>query len=80
MSGCDISSNLDDILGKYEVKKLDTVDLIFIPVLLSDHFWCLCFLLKNGEIELIDNSRFKESFSKRYRGRPEKLQKFQFYT
>ncbi|MFS7898412.1 hypothetical protein Hanom_Chr00s022523g01761741 [Helianthus anomalus] len=58
---------------QYAVKKIDTVDLIFIPVLLSDHFWCLCFHLKNGEIELIDNSRFKESFSKRYRGRPEML-------
>ncbi|KAJ0948963.1 hypothetical protein HanRHA438_Chr01g0033531 [Helianthus annuus] len=68
-----IASTLDDILGKCEVKKLDTVDLIFIPVLLSDHFWCLCFHLKNGEIELIDNFRFKEWFSKRYRGRPEKL-------
>ncbi|KAJ0623782.1 putative papain-like cysteine peptidase superfamily [Helianthus annuus] len=51
------------------------MDLIFIPVLLSDHFWCLCFHLKNGEIKLIDNSRFKELFSKRYRGRPEKLQR-----
>ncbi|MFS7953988.1 hypothetical protein Hanom_Chr07g00625061 [Helianthus anomalus] len=40
------ASNLEDILGKYEVKKLDTVDLIFIPVLLSDHFWCISFHLK----------------------------------
>ncbi|MFS7964387.1 putative papain-like cysteine peptidase superfamily [Helianthus anomalus] len=49
------------------------MDLILIPVLLSDHFWCLCFHLKNGEIELIDNSKFNKSFSKRYRGRPEEL-------
>ncbi|KAJ0847143.1 putative papain-like cysteine peptidase superfamily [Helianthus annuus] len=66
---------VDDILSKYQVKKVDTLDLIFIPVLLSDHFWCLCFHLKKGEIELIDNSRFDEPFSKRCRGRPEKLQR-----
>ncbi|MFS7975004.1 putative papain-like cysteine peptidase superfamily [Helianthus anomalus] len=65
--------SLDDILCKYQVKKVDTVDLIFIPIILSDHFWCLCFHLKNGEIELIDKSRFDESFSKRYRGRLKKL-------
>ncbi|KAF5776652.1 hypothetical protein HanXRQr2_Chr12g0526631 [Helianthus annuus] len=64
---------VDDILCKYQVKKVDKVDLIFIPVLLSDHYWCLCFNMKNGDIELIDNSRYAESFTKRYRGRPEKL-------
>ncbi|KAJ0754724.1 putative Ulp1 protease family catalytic domain, papain-like cysteine peptidase superfamily [Helianthus annuus] len=67
--------SVDDILCKYQVKKVDKVDLIFIPVLLSDHYWCLCFNMKNGDIELIDNYRYAESFTKRYRGRPEKLRR-----
>ncbi|KAJ0791327.1 putative Ulp1 protease family catalytic domain, papain-like cysteine peptidase superfamily [Helianthus annuus] len=66
---------LEDTPVKYEVKNLETVDLIFIPVLLSQHFFCICFHLKKGEIELIDNSRIKQAFAKRYRGCPEMLRK-----
>ncbi|MFS7912884.1 putative papain-like cysteine peptidase superfamily [Helianthus anomalus] len=56
-------TNLEDVLIKYEVKKLETVN----------HFFCICFHLKTGQIELNDNSKIKEAFSKRYKGLPEKL-------
>ncbi|MFS7930024.1 hypothetical protein Hanom_Chr04g00339301 [Helianthus anomalus] len=44
------ASNLEDVLGKYEVKKLEIVDLIFIPVLLSNHLLCICFHLKMAKL------------------------------
>ncbi|MFS7928469.1 hypothetical protein Hanom_Chr04g00321121 [Helianthus anomalus] len=71
------ASNLEDTLVKYGVKNLETMDLIFIPVLLSQHFFCICFHLKKGDIELIDNSRIKQAFGELYCGHPEMLVKLQ---
>ncbi|KAJ0497769.1 putative Ulp1 protease family catalytic domain, papain-like cysteine peptidase superfamily [Helianthus annuus] len=67
------ASNFEDMLNRYEVKKLESVDLVFIPVLQGDHFYVLCFNLKTGVIELIDNSAAKQEFKERYKGLPDTL-------
>ncbi|MFS7955390.1 hypothetical protein Hanom_Chr07g00642061 [Helianthus anomalus] len=56
-------SNIEDILRKYEVKKLELVDLIFILVLQGDHFYCLCFRMRIDQVELIDNSGVEAKFA-----------------
>ncbi|MFS7889964.1 putative Ulp1 protease family catalytic domain, papain-like cysteine peptidase superfamily [Helianthus anomalus] len=63
------------VLLKYEVKKLESVDFVFSPVLQGDHFYVLCFHLKTGKIELIDNSAAKQYFEEKYKGLPETLRK-----
>ncbi|KAJ0476936.1 putative Ulp1 protease family catalytic domain, papain-like cysteine peptidase superfamily [Helianthus annuus] len=69
------ASNFEDMLNRYEVKKLESVDLVFIPVLQGDHFYVLCFNLKTGVIELIDNSAAKQEFKERYKGLPDTLRR-----
>ncbi|KAJ0668989.1 putative Ulp1 protease family catalytic domain, papain-like cysteine peptidase superfamily [Helianthus annuus] len=73
------ASNFEDIILKYEVKKLDSVDLVFIPVLQGDHFYVLCFHLKTGKIELIDNSAAEQEFKERYKGLPDTLKVLVLY-
>ncbi|XP_022010907.1 uncharacterized protein LOC110910591 [Helianthus annuus] len=67
------SSNIEDILKKYEVKKLELVDLIFIPVLQGDHFYCLCFHMRTEKVELIDNSGVEAEFDAKYEELPKTL-------
>ncbi|MFS7937883.1 putative papain-like cysteine peptidase superfamily [Helianthus anomalus] len=69
------SSNFEDIILKYEVKKLESVDLMFSSVLQGDHFYVLCFHLKTDKIELIDNSTIKQDFKERYLGLPDTLRR-----
>ncbi|MFS8031916.1 hypothetical protein Hanom_Chr17g01551511 [Helianthus anomalus] len=68
-----ITSNFEDIILKYEVKKLDSVDFVFILVLQGDHFYVFCFYLKTNKIELIDNSAAEQEFKDIYKGLPDTL-------
>ncbi|XP_035837231.1 uncharacterized protein LOC110893207 [Helianthus annuus] len=63
------ASNFEDMLLRYEVKKLDSIDLVFIPVLQGDHFYVLCFNLKSEKIEPAAEQDFKD----RYKGLPDTL-------
>ncbi|MFS7978027.1 hypothetical protein Hanom_Chr10g00910841 [Helianthus anomalus] len=69
------ASNFEDILLKYEVKKLESVDLVFSPVLQGDRFYVLGFHLKTDKIELINNSTIKQDFKERYLGLPDTLRR-----
>ncbi|XP_035840200.1 uncharacterized protein LOC110909597 [Helianthus annuus] len=40
-----------------------------------DHFYVLCFNLKSGKIDLIDNSAAKQEFKERYKGLPDTLRR-----
>ncbi|MFS7920905.1 hypothetical protein Hanom_Chr03g00230371 [Helianthus anomalus] len=67
------TSNFEDILLKYEVNKLESVDIVFVLVLQGDHFYVLCFHMKTDKIELIDNSAIKQDFEERYKVLPDTL-------
>ncbi|MFS7934812.1 hypothetical protein Hanom_Chr05g00396081 [Helianthus anomalus] len=66
-------SNIEDVLRKYEVKKLELVDLIFILVLQGDHFYYMCFHMRTDQVELIDNSGVEAEFDAKYGELPQTL-------
>lgn len=68
-----LKSNLQDIMRKFNIKSLDDFDIIIVPMLISGHFYLVCFDVKDGLIELIDNSEEEPDFAKRYGGVPEIL-------
>ncbi|KAI3742211.1 hypothetical protein L1987_59891 [Smallanthus sonchifolius] len=69
------SDNLETRLRAFNIKSLKVVDLLIIPMLLSDHYYVLSFNLRDGAIDLLDNSAFKQPFNKGYNNAPELLKK-----
>ncbi|KAM0044037.1 putative papain-like cysteine peptidase superfamily [Helianthus debilis subsp. tardiflorus] len=74
MMQADFFGNMIKVLKEEQVASLKEVDLLFIPVLQSDHFYLVCFYMKKCQIAVIDNSSlYDDSFDLKYRGSPEKL-------
>ncbi|KAL8222881.1 hypothetical protein R6Q57_020280 [Mikania cordata] len=48
-------SSIDMVLSNYSINNINKVDLIFIPIIKSDHVFLLVFDLKNPSIVIIDN-------------------------
>ncbi|KAK1377831.1 hypothetical protein POM88_024575 [Heracleum sosnowskyi] len=66
--------NLDHICEKYGVK-LNDVDMIFFPIHDINHYYLICYNLKNPSVEIIDNSAYCGSATNIYDGFPESLHK-----
>ncbi|KAJ0560205.1 putative papain-like cysteine peptidase superfamily [Helianthus annuus] len=74
MMQAEFFGNMIKVLKEEQVASLKEVDLLFIPVLQSDHFYLVCFHMKKCQIAVIDNSSlYDDSFDLKYRGWPEKL-------
>ncbi|KAM0021484.1 putative papain-like cysteine peptidase superfamily [Helianthus debilis subsp. tardiflorus] len=67
------TQNLDQWLEQFKVKSIRDFDLLFFPILASEHYYVLCFNLKTSKIVLIDNSKMGEKFHDRYQGIPNML-------
>ena len=52
-----MTSNLNLALSKNEIKSINEVDLLFMPIVSSDHIYVICFNMKNPKIEILDNSK-----------------------
>ncbi|KAK1366439.1 hypothetical protein POM88_042000 [Heracleum sosnowskyi] len=65
-------SNLDSILGKHLVD-ISNVDLVFFPIHYINHFYVICFNLKNPAVEILDNSNIGGDSTTIYDGLPESL-------
>ncbi|KAF5818945.1 putative papain-like cysteine peptidase superfamily [Helianthus annuus] len=50
------AENMDSVLLSAEVKNIRDKSLIFVPVLHDDHFYCVCFNLRDNKVEVLDNS------------------------
>ncbi|MFS7986942.1 putative Ulp1 protease family catalytic domain, papain-like cysteine peptidase superfamily [Helianthus anomalus] len=74
MMQAEFFANMIKVLEEEQVASFKEVDLLFIPVLQSDHFYLVCFHMKKCQIAVIDNnSLYDDSFDLKYRGWPEKL-------
>lgn len=69
------SGNVVDMMDRADVRKIDEVDIIICPLLISRHFYMVCFNLNDLTIELIDNSADGGKTIQRYKGVPSKLVK-----
>ncbi|XP_022022638.1 uncharacterized protein LOC110922724 [Helianthus annuus] len=67
------TQNLDQWLEQFKVKSIRDFDLLFFPILASEHYYVLCFNLKTSKIVLIDNSKMGKKFHDRYQGIPNML-------
>ncbi|KAJ0816790.1 putative Ulp1 protease family catalytic domain, papain-like cysteine peptidase superfamily [Helianthus annuus] len=50
-----LTENLDLTLKKYKIKSINDIDLLFTPIVNSDHIYVICFNLKTTEIDVLDN-------------------------
>ncbi|XP_063942886.1 uncharacterized protein LOC135150490 [Daucus carota subsp. sativus] len=66
-------SRLNIWLLKHDTK-IDDIDLIFFPIHDVDHYYVVCFNIKNPSIEIIDNNRIADGSNAVYDGLPECLQ------
>ncbi|KAK1378661.1 hypothetical protein POM88_025405 [Heracleum sosnowskyi] len=53
-------SNMNDMLSKYPTRKLQHVDMVFFPIYAYEHFYLVCYNLKNPSYEIIDNIKRDE--------------------
>ncbi|KAK1384733.1 hypothetical protein POM88_022468 [Heracleum sosnowskyi] len=65
-------SNLDFVLHRHNVN-INDVDLIFFPIHYVEHFYVVCFNLKNIAVEIIDNNKIGEAGTSIYDSVPESL-------
>ncbi|KAK1357097.1 hypothetical protein POM88_050353 [Heracleum sosnowskyi] len=65
-------SNLDSILGKHLVD-ISNVDLVVFPIHYINHFYVICFNLKNPAVEILDNNKIGGDSTTIYDGLPESL-------
>ncbi|KAK1368375.1 hypothetical protein POM88_034467 [Heracleum sosnowskyi] len=65
-------SNLDFVLHRHNVN-INDVDLIFFPIHYVEHFYVVCFNLKNIAVEIIDNNKIGEAATSIYDSVPESL-------
>ncbi|KAI3794644.1 hypothetical protein L1987_37277 [Smallanthus sonchifolius] len=68
-----------EFLKKYKLDNIKEFDLVFFPMILSQHFYIICFNLKNPETIIIDNSALGE-YNAKYNGISEKFQKEAFVS
>ena len=52
-----LTENLDLTLNKNSIKSITEVDLLFMPIISSDHIYSICFNMKKPKIEILDNSK-----------------------
>ncbi|MFS7937671.1 putative papain-like cysteine peptidase superfamily [Helianthus anomalus] len=67
------AENMEPVLISADVKKIPDKSLVFVPVLHADHFYCVCFNLRDMKVEVLDNSAKDVSMKDKYNERPEKL-------
>ncbi|KAK1355649.1 hypothetical protein POM88_048905 [Heracleum sosnowskyi] len=65
-------SNLDFVLHRHNVN-INDVDLIFFPIHYVEHFYVVCFNLKNIAVEIIYNNKIGEAATSIYDSVPESL-------
>ncbi|MFS7928516.1 putative papain-like cysteine peptidase superfamily [Helianthus anomalus] len=65
--------NMEFVLLSADVKNIRDKSLIFLPVLHDDHFYCVCFNLRDNKVEVLDNNAKDVSMKAKYNERPEKL-------
>ncbi|KAI3717572.1 hypothetical protein L1987_69274 [Smallanthus sonchifolius] len=68
----EFKKNMTELLKKEKLDNIKEFDLIFFPMILSQHFYLMCFNLKKPEIIIIDNSALGE-YNAKYKGIPEKF-------
>ncbi|KAL8250758.1 hypothetical protein R6Q59_034451 [Mikania micrantha] len=59
-------SSIDVVLTNYNINKINKVDLIFIPIIKSEHVFLLVFDLKNPSVIIIDNMETANQSGDRY--------------
>ncbi|KAI7743162.1 hypothetical protein M8C21_006643 [Ambrosia artemisiifolia] len=50
-------ANLNLALSKNDIKSINEVDLLFMPIVSSKHIYVICFNMKTLKIEILDNSK-----------------------
>ncbi|KAI3813105.1 hypothetical protein L1987_17821 [Smallanthus sonchifolius] len=68
----EFKKNMTELLKKEKLDNIKEFDLIFFPMILSQHFYLMCFNLKKPETIIIDNSALGE-YNAKYKGIPEKF-------
>ncbi|KAK1378210.1 hypothetical protein POM88_024954 [Heracleum sosnowskyi] len=53
-------SNMNDMISKYPSKELKDMDMVFFPIHAHEHFYLICYNLKNLAYEVIDNVKHGE--------------------
>ncbi|KAK9064932.1 hypothetical protein SSX86_016315 [Deinandra increscens subsp. villosa] len=66
-------SNMESILKAEELQSLEGIELVFIPIIFSYHYYLLVFNMKKNSIDLLDNSAAVKEFKKKYGTIPEKM-------
>ncbi|XP_020255358.1 uncharacterized protein LOC109832389 [Asparagus officinalis] len=64
---------MDEQLALYPHMKFNEIDMVFFPINAFEHFYIVCYGLKNPSMELIDNSKNCPDYKEKYQGRPEGL-------
>ncbi|XP_020250941.1 uncharacterized protein LOC109828330, partial [Asparagus officinalis] len=67
------ASRMDEQLALYPHMKFNEIDMVFFPINAFEHFYIVCYGLKNPSMELIDNSKNCPDYKEKYQGRPEGL-------
>ncbi|KAI3797180.1 hypothetical protein L1987_32433 [Smallanthus sonchifolius] len=57
------SSNMKSVLEDAGLNSLVDIELVFIPILQSKHFYVMCFNLKKAQVNVIDNIGTKADFN-----------------
>nr|XP_017239153.1 PREDICTED: uncharacterized protein LOC108211942 isoform X3 [Daucus carota subsp. sativus] len=65
-------SNFNEVLAQFSVS-ISNVDLVFFPIHYINHFYVVCFDLKNPAIEILDNNCLGDSITSIYDGYPQSL-------
>ncbi|KAK1356888.1 hypothetical protein POM88_050144 [Heracleum sosnowskyi] len=66
-------SKLDFVLEKYEAD-INNIDMMFFPIHHVNHYYVVCFNIKNTSIDLLDNYKHGHCLNTVYEGYPESLQ------
>ncbi|KAK1400805.1 hypothetical protein POM88_000410 [Heracleum sosnowskyi] len=53
-------SNMNDMISKYPSKELKDMDMVFFPIHAHEHFYLICYNLRNLAYEVIDNVKHGE--------------------
>ncbi|MFS7962108.1 putative papain-like cysteine peptidase superfamily [Helianthus anomalus] len=58
--------NMEPVLKYADVKKIPDKSLVFVPLLHNDHFYCVCFNLRDMKVEVLDNNTKDVSMKEKY--------------
>ncbi|MFS7928513.1 putative papain-like cysteine peptidase superfamily [Helianthus anomalus] len=61
---------MESVLLSADVKNIRDKSLSFVPVLHDDHFYCVCFNLRDNKVEVLDNNAKDVSMKARKLVRP----------